>query len=119
MSKFIKNVGYALSGIGFAIRTQRHMQIHVISAIIVIALGLIAALDATRWCLLILAIGMVISAELMNTALEQAVDLASPGLHPLAKTAKDVAAGAVLATAVAAIAIGLLVLGPPLWKLVA
>jgi diacylglycerol kinase len=118
MIKFVGSVGLALSGIAFAIRTQRHMQIHVIAAVIVIALGSFLSLEAIDWCLLAIAIGMVVSAELVNTAIEQAVDLASPERHPLAKSAKDVAAGAVLAAALVAIAIGLLVLGPPLWRMI-
>lgn len=108
----------ALSGIGLAIRTQRHMQIHCVAAVAVIVLGLFLSLDAVRWCLLVFAIGLVISAELMNTAIEKAVDLASPERHPLAKSAKDVAAGAVLAAALVAVTIGLFVLGPPLWELI-
>lgn len=117
MTKFVRNVGLALSGIGLAVRTQRHMQVHCVAAAIVVGLGLYLSLDAIRWSLIVFAIGLVVSAELMNTAIEQAVDLASPERHPLAKTAKDVAAGAVLAAALVAITIGLLVMGPPLWAL--
>jgi diacylglycerol kinase len=54
-------------------------------------------------------------AEFMNTALEAVVDMAMPGLHPLAKVAKDIAAAAVLVGAIGAVLIGLLILGPPLW----
>lgn len=118
MVHFVKSLALALSGIRVAIRTQRHMRFHMIAAVIVIALGSFLSLEAAEWCLLAIAIGMVVSAELVNTAIEQAVDLASPERHPLAKSAKDVAAGAVLTTALVAIAIGVLVLGPPLWKLV-
>jgi diacylglycerol kinase len=64
---------------------------------------------------LILTIAMVFSAEFINTAIETVVDLASPEIHPLAKIGKDVGAGAVLVAALAAILIGLLILGPPLW----
>lgn len=118
MANFLKSLALALSGVGLAIRTQRHMQFHMFAAVIVIALGSFLSLGATEWCLIAIAIGMVVSAELVNTAIEQAVDLASPERHPLAKSAKDVAAGAVLATALVAIAIGVLVLGPPLWRLI-
>jgi diacylglycerol kinase len=58
---------------------------------------------------------LVWAAELFNTALEAAIDLASPNLHPLAKAGKDAAAGAVLVTAIGAILTGLLIIGPPLW----
>lgn len=117
MGKFLRSVGIALSGIRFAIRTQRHMQIHCAAAVIVIGLGLLLSLSAMEWALILFAIALVISLELVNTAIEQAVDLASPELHPIAKAAKDTAAGAVLAGTFGAIAIGIIVIGPPLWRL--
>ncbi|QAY66300.1 diacylglycerol kinase family protein [Paenibacillus protaetiae] len=117
MRKFIRSLGYACSGIQYALRTQRHMRIHTAAAVIVIFLGLIARLTVTRWAILLLTIGSVISAEMMNTAVEQVVNLASPSLHPLAKRAKDVAAGAVLIVSAAAVVIGVIVLLPPIWEL--
>jgi diacylglycerol kinase len=68
-----------------------------------------------EWAILVLTIAAVIILEGLNTAIEAAVDLASPQVHPLAKVAKDVAAGMVLVAAVAAAAVGGLILGPPLW----
>jgi len=65
--------------------------------------------------MLVLTTAMVFAAEFMNTAIEAVVDLASPDKHPLAKIGKDVGAAAVLVAALAAILIGLLILGPPLW----
>jgi diacylglycerol kinase len=67
------------------------------------------------WALLFLAIGLVWIAEFLNTALEAVVDLASPEVHPLGRVGKDVGAAAVLIAAAAAAAVGLMVLGPPLW----
>jgi len=69
----------------------------------------------TEWAVLVLTIASVLILEGLNTAIEAAVDLASPNVHPLAKVAKDVAAGTVLVAAAAAVLVGLLVLGPPLW----
>ncbi|WP_310732543.1 diacylglycerol kinase family protein [Paenibacillus sp. 1011MAR3C5] len=110
-------MGFALSGIMFAIRTQRHMQIHCIAAVLVIGLGWLLSLSSAEWALILFAIVLVISLELVNTAIEQAVDLASPERHPIAKAAKDTAAGAVLAGTLGAIAIGVIIIGPPLWRL--
>ncbi len=77
-------------------------------------MGLWLGLDATRWTVLILTIALVFFAELINTVIEITIDLVTTEYHPLAKAAKDTAAGAVLVTSMAAVAIGLLILGPPL-----
>lgn len=73
--------------------------------------------DPLGWGLLILAIGGVVAGETINTTVEAIVDLLEPEYHERAKLAKDVAAGAVLVLSLTAIGIGLVVLGPPLWKL--
>lgn len=117
MSKFIRSIAVALSGIGFAFRTQGHMRFHMIAGVVACCLGLIVTLKPLEWAIILLAIAVVISAEMINTAVEQAVNLASPDIHPIAKTAKDVAAGAVLIAAVISAVIGLLIIGPPLWHL--
>jgi len=83
------------------------------------AVGLICRLSPAEWCWIVLAIVAVWTAEALNTAFEFLTDLASPTFHPLAGKAKDVAAGAVLITAVGSVLIGLLVLGPHVWRWVA
>jgi len=97
-------------------RTQHNAWIHAIVATIVFILGLWLRLPPHDWALLILTIAMVFTAEFINTAIEAVVDLASPAHHPLAKVGKDVGAAAVLVAAMAAVLIGLLILGPPLWE---
>ncbi len=82
---------------------------------VVFFLALWLRLPAHDWAMLVLTTAMVFAAEFMNTAIEAVVDLASPDKHPLAKIGKDVGAAAVLVAALAAILIGLLILGPPLW----
>jgi diacylglycerol kinase len=72
-------------------------------------------LPVRDWAVIVLTIAMVFTAEFINTAIEAIVDLASPDHHPLAKVGKDVGAGAVLVAALAAVVVGLLILGPPLW----
>ena len=90
------------------------MQFHAGAAAAVMLLAALLRLQAGEWALLIGACVLVLSAELLNTAIEKAVDLSMPEQHPLARIAKDAAAGAVLVAAIGAALIGLLVLGPPL-----
>jgi diacylglycerol kinase len=114
-AKFIGSFHYAFQGLGYAIRTQRNMRIHLSVAIVVILAGLFFHISALEFAILFIAITAVFIAEMFNTVLELCVDLASPTYHPLAKIAKDVAAGAVLANALLSILIGLCILGPHLW----
>jgi diacylglycerol kinase len=97
------------------LQTQQNAWIHSLVAAVVIALGVWLELEPGDWAILVLTIAMVFTAEFINTAIEAVVDLASPVQHPLAKVGKDVGAGAVLVAALAAIVVGLLILGPPLW----
>lgn len=119
MSRFIlsriQSFRYAFRGFWYVVRTQRNAWIHVVIATVVFVLSFWLRLDARDWALIILATAIVFTAEFINTAIEAVVDLASPQMHPLAKVGKDVGAGAVLIAALAAVLIGALVLGPPLW----
>lgn len=114
LQRRLQAFGYALAG-WWHMRTQPHAWVHGTATLAVLALGAWLGLPARDWAVILLAVGLVWVAEMVNTAIESAVDMAGPGFHPLAKTAKDVAAGAVLAAALVAAGIGLLVLGPPLW----
>ena len=107
--------GHAFRGWGHVLKTQHNAWIHSVVATVIIALGLWLGLPARDWAVIILTIAMVFTAEFINTAIEAVVDLASPVHHPLAKVGKDVGAGAVLVSALAAVVVGLLILGPPLW----
>lgn len=111
--------GHAFEGLAYALRTQPNTRIHSAILFAVVLAGLWLGLGFTDWALIALAAGLVFTAELLNTGIEAVVDLASPELHPLAKAAKDVAAGAVLIAALTAVAVGLLVLGPRLWAIIA
>lgn len=106
---------FAFSGLWYALRTQRNVRIHLVIAVVAVALGLWLGLSPTQWAVLTLTIGFVLASEMLNTVAETLVDLVSPGYHPLAKVVKDVTAGAVLLAAIVAVIVGLLVLGPPLW----
>ncbi len=93
---------------------QANARIHALATVVVVALGFVLGLVRWEWCAVIGAIGLVWTAEGVNTAIEALTDLVSPGEHPLAGRAKDIAAGAVLCAAVAAAVIGVIVFGPKL-----
>lgn len=109
---------YAFAGIGYAIRTQRNFRIHVLISACVVAVGVWLRISWEQWAILAVMMALVLHAELVNTALEAIVDKASPEIHPLAKIAKDCAAAAVLVTALLAVLVGLLILGPPLLAII-
>jgi diacylglycerol kinase len=106
---------HAFRGWFYALRTQRNAWIHSAIATVVLIVGLWLGLPPRDWAVLVLTAALVFMAEFINTSIEAVVDLASPGEHPLAKTGKDVAAAAVLVSALAATVVGFLILGPPLW----
>jgi len=116
MYRLLASFRYAFAGLGYLVRTQPNTRIHLAMAVTVVALGLWLGLPARDWAVLALTVGLVLTAEAFNTALETLVDLVSPEPHPLARTAKDVSAAAVTLAAVAAVVVGLLVLGPALWE---
>lgn len=111
----IESFGHAFRGWWYVLKTQRNAWIHAIVAIMVFMVAFWLKLPSHDWAIIILTVTMVFTAEFINTAIEAVVDLASPQKHPLAKVGKDVGAAAVLIAALAAILIGLLILGPPLW----
>ena len=105
---------YALAGLGWLVRTQRNARIHLVIALVAVALGAWLELSGPEWAVLLLTIGLVLAAEAFNTALEAAVDLASPEWHALARIAKDVSAGGVLVLALAAVGVGVALFAGPL-----
>jgi diacylglycerol kinase (ATP) len=107
---------HAFHGWWYVIRTQRNAWIHAAISTAVILVAFWLHLPLRDWAVLFLTIALVWTAEFINTALEAVVDLASPQQHPLAKVGKDVGAAAVLLASLAAILVGLLILGPPLWE---
>lgn len=110
----VQSLGYALAGWLYMLRYQKNTRIMSVSSIIIFVLALWLQVDFTSLAILVLTITAVWMAEFLNAAVEAVVNLASPGFHPMAKVAKDVAAAAVLLGAVASIVVGLLLLGPPL-----
>jgi len=98
--------GYAAAGIAGAWRAQPNVRFHALAAALVVVAGVLLRIPPLAWAVVALAIGLVVVAELLNTAIEAVVDLVSPDDHPLAKLAKDTAAGAVLVASVVAVCAG-------------
>jgi diacylglycerol kinase len=107
---------YAFEGWWYVLRSQPNAWIHAAATLLVIMVAFWLNISRVEWSVLVITITLVWTAEMANTALEALVDLVSPEADPRAKTAKDVAAGAVLLAACAAVVVGLVILGPPLWS---
>lgn len=107
---------YAGRGVAALLRSQHNAWIHAVGSVAVVGLGFAVGLSRLEWCLVVLAMVAVWSAEAVNTAIEALCDVVSPEVHPLVERAKDIAAGAVLLAAVGAAVVGLLVFGPHLLR---
>ena len=108
----IRSVKFAINGIAIMLRTQQNAWIHAAATAVVVCAGIALGISSAEWRWLILAIASVWTAEALNTALELLADVASPSFHPIAGKAKDVAAGAVLLSAIGAACIGIAIFGP-------
>ena len=108
---------FALHGMYYSLRTQRNMRIHTIAAVVVVIIAFCLGCTRDEIALLVLTAAFVVCTEMMNTAVETAVDLCTTEYHPLAKIAKNVAAGAVLFAAVSAAVIGGIIFLPRLLSL--
>lgn len=111
----IQSFKNAFIGWWHVIRTQKNAWIHAVATVTALLVSIWLQIPLRDWAVLILTIAVVWTAEFLNTALEIVVDLASPDLHPLAKVGKDVGAAAVLIAAGSSVAIGIILLGPPLF----
>jgi len=112
----LQSFQFAFAGLSFFFRTQRNARIHLVLGLIACALGIWLRISRLEWLMLMFAITGVMILEGVNTAIETVVDLACPEIHPLAKQAKDLAAAMVLLASIAAMVVGLMILGPPLWE---
>lgn len=110
----IKSFQYAFAGIAYMLKHEHNAWIHSIATVCVIAVGIWLDVSRIEWVMLVLAMMAVWMGELFNTAVEAIVDMTSPDPHPLAKVAKDVAAGATLVAAIGAAIVGFLIFLPPL-----
>ena len=118
MKKLIYSFKYAFEGIFTGFKQEQNMKIHVAIMLLVIILGVVLKISALEWIICIILFGVVISAELFNTAIEQTVNIAMPEINEKAKIAKDVSAGAVLIIAISAAIIGLIIFVPKIMVLI-
>lgn len=114
IKKLCQSFKYASQGLWTVFRNERNMKIHMAMAVLVLMCGYVLKISRVELAILIVTIGFVLTAELFNSCVETIVDLISPHKNRLAGQAKDIAAGAVLCSAVAAIGVGLLIFGPHL-----
>lgn len=115
----LKSVTHAGSGLRELVATEANARIHLAASLAALALGLLLGLEAWEWVAIILAATLVWVAEALNSALERLADAVTRDIHPSIRAAKDMAAGAVLLAALAAAMVGLLVMAPRLWSLLA
>jgi len=117
VSRGFRLASFADAGRGLAaLFSEANARVQLAAALAAVGLGVWLQLDPRDWALVGLAIGLVLSAEAANTALEALADRVAPDPHPLVARAKDVAAGGVLIASIAAVLVGLLVFGAPLWR---
>lgn len=117
IQKVIKSFSFAVQGITLALRSERNLKIHFAVTVLVVIFGFFLSLSTMEWLFILFAIGGVISLELLNSALERVVDLVTEEFHPLAKQAKDMAAGAVFAYAILSVVVGLIIFMPKILSL--
>ena len=110
--KLINSFKCAIQGIKQAVKTERNVKIHITIMILVIIAGIVLKINTQEWIICIILFGLVISLELVNSAIEATVDIAMPEINEKAKVAKDVAAGAVLVSTIASAIIGLIIFIP-------
>jgi diacylglycerol kinase (ATP) len=113
-ARIARSFYFAFQGMAHLFRTQRNARIEAGLGIGACILGAWLRITRVEWCIVVLTIACVLILEGLNTAIEAIVDLASPNFHPLAKTAKDVAAATVLIAAIASVIIGCIIFGPRL-----
>ena len=106
---FFQSFRYALEGLVTAVKTERNINVMLLLGAITVVAGALVGLDSVSWCLIVICCGLVIFAELCNTAMETIVDLATQELHPLAKRAKDIAAASVYVLSITAAVVGCIV----------
>ena len=106
---FAHSFGFALQGFRYTLATERNIRVMLGGAAFAVVMGLVLQLDLISWAIVLLCIGVVLAAELINTAIETVVDLVSPEYHPLAGHAKDIAAAAVYVLSILVALVGLAV----------
>lgn len=109
IKKMVDSFNYAISGIVETVRTQRNMKIHLIAALLILISCFLIDISKAEFLILCITVTMVLAAEVINTAIEATIDMAANHYHPLAKIAKNAAAGAVLITAINSLIVGYII----------
>lgn len=117
IKKFINSFKYPISGLRYAYKNEQNLEVDIGIAVLVVILGFLFKISVSEWAILTITVGLVISFELINTALEAVVDLITDKYHPLAKVAKDTSAAAVLILAIVSIIEGLIIFLPKIISL--
>ena len=114
MKTFFRSVFYALGGVKYFFSRNRNAKFQVVMGVTAIVLGITVSLPSFQWLLVLFCIGLVISLEMINSAIEKYCDLVTTDFHPRIKMIKDVAAGAVLVASLMSLVIGLIIFIPAL-----
>ena len=112
IKRFFNSFVCAFSGIISALKTEQNLLLDLIIGILTIIIGFLLKISTVEFAIILLTIALVISMELINTAIEYVVDMAMPEIHPLAKLGKDISSGAVLISAIMALVVGLIIYLP-------
>lgn len=116
-SRFFKSIKYSLDGLVYAYRYEQSLWLHGIVSVFAVILGIIFKIKLSEWAIIFIALGIILALELINTAIEAAVDLTTSKIHPLAKIAKDCGSAASFVMSIVSIVISLFVFGPYLLEL--
>lgn len=116
-AKFRESASHAMDGIAYTVGHERNFRIEIIAACLVTIMSYILHVSMVEWCILLLTISLVLVLEMVNTAIERAVDLVTKDYYELAKIAKDVAAGAVLVASMFSVVLGVLIFLPKIMLL--
>lgn len=114
LKRLLKSFTYAGRGLLKIWREEQNLQIHTVSALVVMALGFVLQVSRIEWLILILTIFLVILMEIINSAIERVTDILKPRIHGYVKEIKDIMAAAVMLASIGAFIVGLLIFGPPL-----
>ena len=115
--RFFKSIKYSLDGLFYAYRYEQSLWIHGFATILAVFLGIIFRIRLSEWAIIFIALGSILALELINTAIEAAVDLTTTKIHPLAKIAKDCGSAASFVMSIVSVVISLFVFGPYLREL--
>lgn len=117
IGRFFKSIKYSLEGLYYAYRYEQSLWLHGLATILAVIMGFIFKISFSEWAIIFIALGAILALELINTAIEAAVDLTTSEIHPLAKIAKDCGSAASFVMSIVSIVISMFVFGPYLLEL--